>query len=129
MSAPSFITVTGQMIEVRGDAPGNWVRHEDYAALEAECGRAKVLLGGALLDVARLRNELGVCLVASCTCHTKTPFVKYHDARCRFRRISEILQQTAGGVRAPQGRDDGAKGPRAEFGTPPAPSPDLMRTP
>lgn len=39
----------------------------------------------------RLKQVLELCKVASCTCLTKTPEVKFHKETCRYRQICEAL--------------------------------------
>lgn len=48
------------------------------------------VMGGEMLpDPADLVQRLDLSTVASCTCLTKTPEVRFHDPMCRYRILRE----------------------------------------
>lgn len=45
-------------------------------------------------QIVGLREVLQLCQIASCTCMTKSPEIKFHDATCRYRKVEECLAES-----------------------------------
>lgn len=52
-----------------------------------------LMLNRAMERVAAIERLAHSASIASCTCHTKTPDITFHDANCRYVKLQYIIAQ------------------------------------